>query len=175
MATDADHRNWRQIRIPHPRCHVTWASPRPLCSSHPSDSSSSLALSRPWPGVTSPMPIEKPRLPEIKNPSVIDIVSAFSQPFKEKRISGVVRIGSIVIFYLSKLWKAKFFILCDVIFLVRLLGKFDIDYGTYWERTGRFGPFSTWHLQPPTEQKKHSFTKQNATRPRERQTAGSST
>ena len=32
----------------------------------------------------------------------------------------VVRISSIIIFYLSKLWKAKFFILCDVIFLVKL-------------------------------------------------------
>ena len=30
------------------------------------------------------------------------------------------RIGSIIIFHLSKLWKAKFVILCDVLFLVRL-------------------------------------------------------
>ena len=30
------------------------------------------------------------------------------------------RLGSIIIFRLSKLWKAKFLILCDVIFLVRL-------------------------------------------------------
>ena len=35
-------------------------------------------------------------------------------------MSEVVRIGSVIIFHLSKLWKAKFFILCDVIFLVRL-------------------------------------------------------
>ena len=35
---------------------------------------------------------------------------------------------SIIIFHLSKLWKAKFFILCDVIFLVKLRGKFDIDH-----------------------------------------------
>ena len=42
--------------------------------------------------------------------------STFSQPFKDKCISDVVRIGN-VIFHLSKqLWKAKFFILCDVIF-----------------------------------------------------------
>ena len=35
---------------------------------------------------------------------------------------------SIITFHLSyKLWKAKLFILCDVIFLVRLLGKFEID------------------------------------------------
>ena len=29
---------------------------------------------------------------------------------------------------LSRLWEAKFSILCDVIFLLRLHGKFDIDY-----------------------------------------------
>ena len=39
-----------------------------------------------------------------------------------------MRIDSTIIFYLSKLWKAKFFILCDVIFLVRLQEKFEIDY-----------------------------------------------
>ena len=33
----------------------------------------------------------------------------------------------IIIFQLSKLWKVTFFILCDVIFLVRLQGKFEID------------------------------------------------
>ena len=38
--------------------------------------------------------------------------------------SEVVRIGSITSFHLSKLWKAKFSILCDVIFLVRLEEKF---------------------------------------------------
>ena len=46
--------------------------------------------------------------------------SESSQPFKEKCMSDAVRIGSIIIFHLSKLWKAKFFILCDVIFLARL-------------------------------------------------------
>ena len=35
-------------------------------------------------------------------------------------------IGSIVIFRLSELWKARFFIPCDVIFLVRLQGKIRI-------------------------------------------------
>ena len=54
--------------------------------------------------------------------------TTFSQPFKEKRISEVVRIGSIVIFYLSKLWKPKFSILCDVTFLMRLQEKFEIDH-----------------------------------------------
>ena len=38
-----------------------------------------------------------------------------------------MRIGSLIIFQLSKLWKAKFFILCDIIFLVRLQEKFEID------------------------------------------------
>ena len=42
-----------------------------------------------------------------------------------------MRIGSIIICQLSKLSKAKFFILCDVIFLVRLQDKFDIDHS--WE------------------------------------------
>ena len=46
----------------------------------------------------------------------------------EKCVSGVVRIGSVIIRHLSELWKAKFFILCDVIFLVRLQGKFAIDH-----------------------------------------------
>ena len=38
----------------------------------------------------------------------------------------VVRIGSIIIFHLRKQWKAKFFILCDVIFVVGLQGKCEI-------------------------------------------------
>ena len=42
--------------------------------------------------------------------------------------SDVVRIGSIIIFHVSKLWKANFSILCYVILLVRLQGKFDIDH-----------------------------------------------
>ena len=44
-----------------------------------------------------------------------------------------MRIGSIIIFHLSKLWKAKFSILCNVIFLVRLQGKFDIDHSWEWK------------------------------------------
>ena len=40
--------------------------------------------------------------------------STFSQPFKEKCLSEVMRIGSI--FHLSQLWKAEFFILYDVIY-----------------------------------------------------------
>ena len=44
-----------------------------------------------------------------------------------------MRIGGIIIFHLSKLWKAKFFILCDVIFLVRLQGGFDIDHSWEWK------------------------------------------
>ena len=44
-----------------------------------------------------------------------------------------VRIGSTIICHPSKLWKAKFFILCDVIFLVRLQGKFEIDHSWAWK------------------------------------------
>ena len=39
----------------------------------------------------------------------------------------VTRICIKIIFHLSKLWKAKFSLLCDVIFLLRLQGNFDID------------------------------------------------
>ena len=46
-----------------------------------------------------------------------------SQPFKKKCITDIMSICSIIIFPPSKLCKAKFFILCDVIFLVRLQGK----------------------------------------------------
>ena len=52
---------------------------------------------------------------------------------KGKRISEVVRIGSIIIFHWSKLWKVKFFMLCDVIFLVRLQRKFEIDQSKEWK------------------------------------------
>ena len=50
---------------------------------------------------------------------------------KEKRMIEVVRIGSTINPYLNKLRKAMFSILCDVIFLVRLQGKFEIDHS--WE------------------------------------------
>ena len=48
----------------------------------------------------------------------------------------VVRIGSIIIFHLSKLWKAT---VCGVIFLVRVRAKFEVDHS--WERQGHT---STW-------------------------------
>ena len=51
----------------------------------------------------------------------------------DKYISKVVRISSMIIFYLSKLWKAKFSIQFDVILLVRLQGKFDIDHSWEWK------------------------------------------
>ena len=43
---------------------------------------------------------------------------------KEKCIGEVVRIVRIIIFHLSKLWKAEFSLLCDVMFLLRLQGEF---------------------------------------------------
>ena len=53
-------------------------------------------------------------------------LSQFSQPLAEKYQWGSVRIGIIIIFHLSKLWKAKF-ILCDVISGAGLQDKFEID------------------------------------------------
>ena len=47
---------------------------------------------------------------------------------KEKCVSEAVRIGRIIIFHLSKLRKAKFFIMCGVIFQVRMKGEFEIDH-----------------------------------------------
>ena len=59
--------------------------------------------------------------------------STFSQSFKEKCTREVARIGSIIVFHVSKPWKAKFSILRDVILLVRLQGKFDIDHSWEWK------------------------------------------
>ena len=44
-----------------------------------------------------------------------------------------MRIGSIIVFHLRKLWKAKFFILCDVIFLERVQKKFEIAHHWEWK------------------------------------------
>ena len=52
--------------------------------------------------------------------------------FQDKCMSEVMRIGSIIISHLSKLWKVKFLILCDVISLARLQEEFEIDRS--WER-----------------------------------------
>ena len=45
----------------------------------------------------------------------------------------VVRIGSIIIFHLSKLWKAKFSSYSVIIFMARLQGKFEIDRSWKWK------------------------------------------
>ena len=42
-----------------------------------------------------------------------------------------MRVGSRIGIHLSKLWNARFSILCDVIFLVRLQGKFEIDHSRF--------------------------------------------
>ena len=58
-----------------------------------------------------------------------------------------MKIGSIIIFHLSKLRKAKFFTLCDAVFLVRLQGKFGYDHSWEWkgeERNGAMKP----HIPP---------------------------
>ena len=51
-----------------------------------------------------------------------DFCDTVKKSIKEKCIGDALRIGSII-FHPSKLWKAKFSILCDVIFLVRLQGE----------------------------------------------------
>ena len=51
-----------------------------------------------------------------------------------KCMSGVVRVGSMIIFRLRELWESKFFTLCDVIFMVRLQGKLKIaDHSWDWK------------------------------------------
>ena len=56
-----------------------------------------------------------------------------------------------VILHESKPWKVKFFILCDVIFLLRLQGKFEIDHSWEWQGwsqlvqwpiNSKYGPYS---------------------------------
>ena len=60
----------------------------------------------------------------------------------------IVKIGSIIIFHLSKLLKTKFFILCDVIFLVRLQGKFDIDHSSLGAKGLTHSASPTWKRLP---------------------------
>ena len=57
--------------------------------------------------------------------------STFSQPFKRKYMSAVVRICSIIFLYWSEwIWKAKFSLLCNVIFLARLQSQ-EVDRITF--------------------------------------------
>ena len=65
-------------------------------------------------------------------PSLPSSNSTFFHPFTEKCIGEIIRFGCIIIFHLSKRWKAKFSILCDVVFLVRPQGKFEIDHSWEW-------------------------------------------
>ena len=56
------------------------------------------------------------------------------RPFQEKRISEVVRISSIIIFHLSKLWKAKVFIFVVQYFWWGCRGKLKlITVGSEWK------------------------------------------
>ena len=50
----------------------------------------------------------------------------FSQTLKEKCVRGIARIDGITIFHLNKQWKAKFFLLRDLMFLVRLQGNLKL-------------------------------------------------
>ena len=87
--------------------------------------------------VTSLVPLENTQpFPCLKTPSIqphrkpfhSQVQKVHSPKPKKKCISEVVRIGSIIIFHLSKLWKTKFSTLRDAIFLLRLQGKFEIDH-----------------------------------------------
>ena len=87
----------------------------------------------------SPPPLPPPRQLRLSSPArkskstLPTEFKKYPQPFKERCISEVIRIGSIIIFPVSKLWKAKFFILCGVIFLVSPQGKFVIDHSWEWK------------------------------------------
>ena len=60
-----------------------------------------------------------------------------------------MRICIKIIFHLSKLWKAKFSLLCDVIFLVRLQGNFDIDHSHLGvQGLNHSYPFAAEHVGP---------------------------
>ena len=63
-------------------------------------------------------------------------------------MSEVVRIGVIIIFHLSKLWKPKFSILCDVIFLERLQGKLEIDQSWDWKGFTQYNIITVWRTWP---------------------------
>ena len=66
--------------------------------------------------------------------SLLSSKSTSSQPFKDKVYEWGSENWCIIIFYLSKLWKSKLFILRDVMILMRLQGKFDIDHSEEWRR-----------------------------------------
>ena len=72
---------------------------------------------------------------------------------KEKCMSEVVRIVRLIIFHLRKLWKAKFFILCHVIFLLRLQEKFEVDHSWEWLA----GLLSYWKRKARTWTKRSEF------------------
>ena len=61
------------------------------------------------------------------------VLVAVSSPTELHLNPSLPSFGSIIIFHLSKLWKAKFLILCDVIFLVRLQGEFEIYHFWGWK------------------------------------------
>ena len=55
-------------------------------------------------------------------------IKVHSPNLLEKYICELVGIGCVITFPPSKLWKAKLFILCGVMFLVRLQEHFEIDH-----------------------------------------------
>ena len=77
-------------------------------------------------------------------PNFVENINPFTPKFKKYILPAFWRemykwgagklLGSIIIFHLSKLRKAKFFILHDIIlFLVRLQAKIEIDHSCEWK------------------------------------------
>ena len=71
------------------------------------------------------------------NPSTPKLKKHILPTRKEKCVSWVVRIGSIIIFLLSKLWKANFFMLCDVMIFGKAAG--EIWNWSLWDKFMVFG------------------------------------
>ena len=87
--------------------------------------------------------------------SLLSPRSTFSHHLLKEMYKWGNKIGSIIIFHLSKLWKARFFILCDAIFLVRLQEKFEIDH----LKLGVKGLISIIHLRRSVLKSKLNFSR----------------
>ena len=124
----------------HPRISNIWEYPPPLQGLNPS-------MRLAWTSSNSPL-----ALPYLWTVQLLWIISsmtmawAFFNPFSPKLKKCILpnfkkqsyercskNLYSIITFHLSKLCKVKFSILCDVIFLVRLQGNFDIDHSQEWK------------------------------------------
>ena len=68
----------------------------------------------------------RPHARSVREGATLNWHITFSQPCKEKCINEIVRIGSVIIFHLSKLRKAKFLILCDESFWWGCRGNYQL-------------------------------------------------